>query len=125
LIWPSGLLGHQAFGRRAGSGHGWRRSSAFPLPGGNLTSIHRLETDRIQGLTLTTLPACEDPGDDGVWFANPWLPLRLPINDRIRLWPDDTGVKALHEMWLFGIRFLTLDYRIVRAQDEPRTPRDD
>jgi hypothetical protein len=108
--------------------------TAFPLPGGNLTSIHRLEADRFQGLSLTTLPLADRPGDEGVWFANAWLPLRLPIDDRIRLWPipskpdgvdDDTTVQALHEMWLFGIRFLTLEYRIVHAKDQSRNPRDD
>lgn len=104
---------------------------AFPLPGGNLTSILRLEAlpDRAgpSGVLLTTFHAPDAIGDEGVYFANRILPLRLPIDETIRVWPagggDDrarTGepatagatVLARHDMWLCGLRCLTLHYAI-------------
>lgn len=104
---------------------------AFPLPGGNLTSILRLECLEAgagaAGLLLTTLPMPGGKGDEGVYFANRVLPVRLPLNETIRVWPagqsrvpPDGGaseqaaptIVARHDMWLFGIKFLTLDYAI-------------
>ena len=99
---------------------------AFPLPLGNLTSILRLETLAVggnpDGVLLTTLPAPGQPGDEGVYFANRLLPVRLPFDETIRVWPVPLGgeddrrarvgatVAARHDVWLFGIRFLTLHY---------------
>lgn len=104
---------------------------AFPLPGGNLTSILRLElleTGRgLNGVLLTTLPGPNGRGDEGVYFANPLLPIRLPLNETIRVRPAAppglpsgsaegtwavAPIIARHDMWLFGIKFLTLDYAI-------------
>ncbi len=102
---------------------------AFPLPGGNVTSILRLEAlgsgRAPKGVLLTTLPAPSGLGDEGVYFANRILPLRLPIDETIRVWPreaaetpieaagtGDVTVVARHDIWLFGIRLLTLDYAI-------------
>ncbi len=101
---------------------------AFPLPWGNITSILRLDpipTGRPgdDGLVLTTLSHRASMGDQGVYFMNQLLPIRLPINETIRVWPATAAdspidrdkepqatVVARHEMWIFGIKFLTLDY---------------
>ena len=104
---------------------------AFPLPGGNLTSILRIQSmaagEGPSGVLLTTrhLPDCT--GDEGIYFVNSLLPIRLPMNETIRVWavvmpgvpiqPGRPGsetatVVARHDMWLFGTRFLTLDYYI-------------
>ena len=112
---------------------------AFPYFAGNLSSILRLEelpasSASGSGVLLTTLP--RDPrspravGDEGVYFATPLLPVRLPINETIRVWPADAKglpftpeypgpagrvlVTARHDMWLFGFPFLYLDYYIFR-----------
>jgi hypothetical protein len=67
-------------------------------------------------------------GDQGVYFAGPFLAIRLPVNETIRVYPGDatyegyppelpTGdVHAEHKMWLFKIHFLTLHYSITRVQ---------
>lgn len=108
---------------------------AFPLPGGNLTSILRLEELPDAGLLLTTLPRSgrtDAVGDEGVYYATPLLPIRLPMNESILVRsaaapgqaplatelgralgaerPAD--LLARHDMWLFGIPFLSLDYYI-------------
>jgi len=108
---------------------------AFPLPGGNLTSILRLEPlktfQATDGVLLTTLSSSEKKGDEGVYLVTPLLPIRLPINETIRVWPTGEGdvpppkskgiaeeirLTARHDMWIFGVRFLTLDYYIYQGQ---------
>jgi hypothetical protein len=97
---------------------------AFPLPLGNLTSILRLETleDCNTGLLLTSFSTRQ--GDQGVYFANRLVPIRLPINETIRVYPGGTFYKgypadfpvgtviAEHKMWILGIHCLTLHYSI-------------
>lgn len=91
---------------------------AFPLPFGNLTSILRLESAPSGGLSLTSLPAGpegNDQGDEGVYFVTRGMPIRLPINETISVTvsaPEGGLVTARHDMWIFGIKFLTLDYSI-------------
>lgn len=104
---------------------------AFPLPGGNLTSILRLEEIRgdggENGLLLTTLPTAKWVGDEGVYYVHRLGILRLPFNETISVWAPGmagipaelkeyqslaTTVLARHEVGLFGIKFLTLDYAI-------------
>ena len=107
---------------------------AFPLPGGNLTSILRITPhtsgDSI-GVILSTLAAADPGGDQGVYFANRLMPVRLPVSETITVWRVDSKnpevmtsgqerpvLRAKHQMWLFGINFLELDYDIF-----PRTIR--
>jgi hypothetical protein len=84
---------------------------AFPLPGGNLTSVLRWEALEGGGVLLTTHPGAR-PGDQGVYFANRWLPIRLPINETIRVWVDAEGPQARHDIRVLGMAFLTLRYRM-------------
>jgi hypothetical protein len=97
---------------------------AFPLPGGNLTSILRLATTETNkgGVVLSSFSTRQ--GDQGVYFANRLLPIRLPINETIEVFPEGVvyenypanfpvgTILAKHTMWLFGIHFLTLHYSI-------------
>lgn len=103
---------------------------AFPLPYGNLTSVLRLEplgsATGSTGVLLTTFSNPSAPGDEGVYWVCRLIPIRLPINETIRVWaaempevpgdlgpgPKKTTVFARHEMSFFGIHFLTLDYWI-------------
>jgi hypothetical protein len=98
---------------------------AFPIPGGNISSILHLAhvSDLPGALALSTLPAARAGGDQGVYFANKVTPIRLPINEVITVWAVDSAedagtggeqptVKATHEMWICGIKFLKLTYDI-------------
>jgi hypothetical protein len=96
---------------------------AFPLPGGNLSSVLHMgasKSQQGQGVILSTLPSVRLGGDQGVYFANRILPFRLPMNETITVWPPSENgepanapvLKAKHEMWIFGINFLNLDYDI-------------
>ena len=99
---------------------------AFPVPGGNITCILRVESMSTENIRLSTFPLPNTMKDEGVYFVNRFLPIRLPTQETIRVWaagtpgiPADlarwTGAATLvarHDVWLSGIRFLTLDYRI-------------
>jgi hypothetical protein len=105
---------------------------AFPLPGGNLSSILHIAPESSEsihgGVILSTLAASDPDGDQGVYYANRVMPIRLPIDETITVWSVDTGdreatlpsgqepvMRARHQMWLFGINFLNLDYDIFPA----------
>ncbi|MBV9256482.1 MAG: hypothetical protein JO215_00530 [Ktedonobacteraceae bacterium] len=99
---------------------------AFPVPGGNITCIFRVESMSTKGIRLSTFPLTNTIRDEGVYFVNRFLPIRLPAQETIRVWAVGTpGIPAdlecwsaaatllaRHDVWLFGIRLLTLDYRI-------------
>jgi hypothetical protein len=101
---------------------------AFPLPGGNLSSILHIAnvSDPRGAIALSTLPGAHAGGDQGVYFANRVIPVRLPINEVITVWAADEAkdsesdaqrptIKATHEMWICGIKFLELAYDIFPA----------
>lgn len=104
---------------------------AFPLPGGHLTSVLRLNPLPVPGteeqaLQLTSLPIPHF-GDQGVYGVSGRLSVRLPINETITVWvkgtpgfpdlnpPEDLAeapLLASHDMWVFGLYFLRLHYYI-------------
>ena len=96
---------------------------AFPLPGGNLSSILHLNAAKISadglGVVLSTLPSAHQAGDQGVYYVNQLLPIRLPVDESITVWPvtstEGIVLKAKHEMWVFGVNYLNLDYDIFPA----------
>jgi hypothetical protein len=108
---------------------------AFPYPGGNVSSILHMsclgeEKGGARGIILSTLARAHAGGDQGVYFANRFLPVRLPINETITVWAAEkkdapysvaittanVRVLARHEMWLCGLKFLELDYEIFPAE---------
>ena len=100
---------------------------AFPVPGGNITCILRLESMDTGAVLLTTRPLADTMKYEGVYFVNCFLPIRLPVQETILIWAVGTSGKipadleswsgeatllARHNVWIFGIKLLTLDYRI-------------
>lgn len=116
--------------------HQWQNqvymNIAFALPGGHMTSILRLDGLPVSGhshqaLRLTTLFPEHETGDQGVYLISYQQPVRLPLNETITVWCADmpgfekltadpdmqtAPLLALHDMWIFGIRFLRLHYFI-------------
>jgi hypothetical protein len=126
--------------------HQWQGNTymniAFPYPSGNVSSILHLScpgegNEATRAVVLSTLPSAHAGGDQGVYFANRLLPIRLPINETITVWAADkkdapfnvaatnanVRVLARHEMWLCGIKFLELDYEIFPAKAGSNAPR--
>jgi hypothetical protein len=103
---------------------------AFPLIGGNLTSILRLfaipSEQSGSGIVLTTL----GKGDQGVYLTTHGRGLRVPMNETIQVWPRGHPLApsplpcrggaiptlvARHDVWLAGLPLLTLDYAMYRV----------
>jgi hypothetical protein len=109
---------------------------AFPLPGGHLASILRLDplAGTCGGVELSTRTG----GDAGIWlcaraFGRTW-PLRLPLAETIRVWTRDDAAApselrdlappgatsiARHDLWLCGLHYLTLDYAMTPLPAPP------
>jgi len=92
---------------------------AFPLPGACLTSILHLSHADGGGLSLTSRHHEHLEGDQGIYLSMAATSLRLPMDETIVVFPvtpseddPDLCLEARHDMWLFGLRFLTLRYRI-------------
>ena len=97
---------------------------AVPLPWSNLSTI--LHVDALgagshPGIELTT-ESNTDTGDEGLYLVTPLGAIGLPLDQTFRVWAADmpdapsdiTGgnatIIATHEMWIWGRKFLTIDY---------------
>jgi hypothetical protein len=100
---------------------------AFPLPGGNLTSILRMDHHCGTGVRLDSRPAGDNAGDEGVYLVGERIRVRLPMQEAITVTPapaamaspasrepgsSGVGCVARHDLWLFGLHYLRLDYEM-------------
>lgn len=103
----------------------------LPLPWSNLTAILRMENDENEDGTSVRLTSRRRAGhgDEGLYLRTLFVPVRLPMHEEFRVWPADgetstgdrdteTSLSARHEMWLFGRKFLTIDYTIERTSQQ-------
>ncbi|MBL8222781.1 MAG: hypothetical protein JNL62_26310 [Bryobacterales bacterium] len=81
--------------------------------GGNMSSILKF-APHGEGILLTTLWKAKPGGDQGVYWVSRRLPVRLPLDETIWVWPEDGALAARHDMWLCGVRYLRLRYRLLR-----------
>lgn len=113
-------------------------SAAFPLPGGHLTGILRLDAngEDASGRLAVALTSEPKDGDDaGIWYVLGSFAMRVPFGERIRLWAADTdgapaeierdyfeGATILgeHQQRFLGIRLVTHHYWF-----RPLSPRPD
>jgi hypothetical protein len=105
---------------------------AFPLPGGNLAGLLRLDPVRDPagqtiGAELTTRPLGRGPEGAGIWYVWRGPALRLPLDETLSFWPAPAAVpelpgatlEGLHRMRLFGLEFLRTRY-LLRPLSEPQ-----
>jgi len=105
--------------------HGGVRYStvAFPLPLSGFSGVLRFENTAGDGLLLTTHDGDgskeqTDHGDGGLYLVTPFVPVRLPLDKRLRVRVADeddehegeADVVVRHEMYVLGRRFVTLKY---------------
>lgn len=85
---------------------------ALPLPFSNMTGI--LKPKAEDGcLILTSSDKRSDRGDEGIFLSTGTGTFKLPLAERFII--KEQGRKRLcahHRMWLFGIRFLDIQYHI-------------
>ena len=114
-------------------------SAAFPLPGGQVLGILRLDAiGEDEGGRLSVALTSARRGDDaGVRFVLGRVAIRAPLGERIELWaagmrgaPEDLDASAFegttivgrHEQRIFGVRFVTHRYWF-RPVDRAPPPR--
>ena len=105
-------------------------SAAFPLPGGHIMGILRLDAigEDADGRLAVALTSTKHDGDDaGIWYAlgSSGFALPIPLGERLALWapemecaPKDIDadvrvgatIVGRHEQRLFGVRLVTHDY---------------
>jgi hypothetical protein len=91
----------------------------FPLPNGNAIVLMRAEANADASLSLKSIG--NRYGDPGFYFVvhdgsgTIWARYVHSLQEEIRVYPGEPGiVRADHTLWLWGIKFLRLHYRMRR-----------
>ncbi|WP_175614853.1 YndJ family protein [Piscibacillus halophilus] len=80
---------------------------ALPLPGSTMIGVLNLTQEQDQ-LILSSEKV-------GIFLAFREYVMKLPISERFKVWETDVGqLHAQHNMWIFGLPFLSIDYDIER-----------
>jgi len=100
-------------------------STAFPLPGGQIAGILRLDPIGRDDEGRLAVALTSRGGEAGIWYVIGAASIRLPLGEHLALWaagspcaPGDLDASALpgatlvgrHEQRVFGVRFVTHDY---------------
>lgn len=96
---------------------------AFPLPGMNLASVLRFDHAADGAVQLTSVPDADQAGDEGVYLVGRSWRFRLPLQETIMVRAaaaanGGPACRACHDMWLFGLRYLRLEYVMTLAGSE-------
>lgn len=101
-------------------------SVGFPVPEGSFTATLRPQPRRDGGLTLTSRIADGQAGHYLSYVdtdADELTTLAVPgFEEQLDVFVADGVLRATHAFWLFGLAFLTLDYRITRRAEPPGAP---
>lgn len=94
---------------------------ALPVPFGTVTGVLGMNTEDREGKKAYRLSSqsIQEPNylfnEEGVYFTNRYLFIKLPLREEFTIWVEDKKkkeLKAIHELYLFGIRVATLKYDI-------------
>ncbi|KAB2443700.1 YndJ family protein [Bacillus luti] len=85
---------------------------ALPLPYSNMTGILKLRNDNNE-LIITSKLRGNGKGDEGIYLHNRFFTIRLPLAETFII-KEGNGqmLTAHHKMWIFGVKFLEIDYEI-------------
>ena len=91
---------------------------ALPLPYSNMAGILKLRNDK-NNLIITSRLRKSTKGDEGIYLHTRFFTIRLPLAETFTIKEKkDKTLTAYHQMWIFGVRFLEIDYEIERAQEK-------
>jgi len=99
-------------------------AAAFPLPFACLVAILRFDPGPNEGLMVTSSPRPEEgPAGEGIYLSTPLGVLRLPMNERVEVWPKAGSAElvAKHELRVFGVLAFRLHYAITEVAESPET----
>ncbi|MBE5105191.1 YndJ family protein [Bacillus thuringiensis] len=89
---------------------------ALPLPYSNMTGILKLYNDN-HDLIITSKLRENGKGDEGIYLHTRFLTMRLPLAETFIIKESaDHTLTAQHKMWLFGMEFLHIHYKINRIE---------
>ncbi|MDP7979536.1 YndJ family protein [Bacillus multifaciens] len=90
---------------------------ALPLPYANMTGILKLRNDK-NNLIITSRLRNNARGDEGIYLHNRFFTMRLPLEETFTIREKATATLiAHHQMWLFGVKFLEIDYEIEQKEN--------
>ncbi|MBE7121774.1 YndJ family protein [Bacillus cereus] len=89
---------------------------ALPLPYSNMTGILKLCNDD-NALIITSKLRERRKGDEGIYLHTRFFTIRLPLAETFIIKESkDQILEANHRMWIFGVKFLEIDYEIKKIE---------
>jgi hypothetical protein len=89
---------------------------ALPLPYANMTGILKPYNEG-RALCLTSVLRQKGDGDEGIYLHTPFFTIRLPLAETFLLKEEaQGGLTAHHQMWIFGLKFLEINYRMEKRK---------
>ncbi|WP_439875706.1 YndJ family protein [Bacillus mycoides] len=90
----------------------------LPLPYSNMTGVLKL-CNRSNDLIITSKLRRNGKGDEGIYLHTRFFTIRLPLAETFIIKEGaNQRLEANHKMWIFGIKFLEIDYEIKRLEEK-------
>lgn len=88
----------------------------LPLPYSNMTGILKL-CNKNKDLIITSKLRRNGKGDEGIYLHTRFFTIRLPLAETFIIKESkDQILEANHRMWIFGVKFLEIDYEIKKIE---------
>ncbi|MCH4566818.1 YndJ family protein [Bacillus sp. ES1-5] len=89
---------------------------ALPLPYSNMTGVLKL-CNKSNDLIITSKLRESGKGDEGIYLHTRFFTIRLPLAETFIIKEcTDQLLEANHRMWIFGVKFLEIDYEIKKIE---------
>ncbi|MEK4706670.1 YndJ family protein [Bacillus sp. FSL R10-2780] len=90
----------------------------LPLPYSNMTGILKL-CNKNKDLIITSKLRRNGKGDEGIYLHTRFFTIRLPLAETFSIKEStDQILEANHRMWIFGVKFLEIDYEIKKIEEK-------
>lgn len=75
--------------------------------------------NRSNDLIITSKLRRNGKGDEGIYLHTRYFTIRLPLAETFIIKEGANQIlEANHKMWIFGIKFLEIDYEIKRLEEK-------
>ncbi|SDD10346.1 YndJ-like protein [Bacillus wiedmannii] len=89
---------------------------ALPLPYSNMTGVLKL-CNKSNDLIITSKLRRNGKGDEGIYLHTRFFTIRLPLAETFIIKENTNHIlEANHRMWIFGVKFLEIDYEIKKRE---------
>ncbi|OFD44501.1 YndJ family protein [Bacillus mycoides] len=90
----------------------------LPLPYSNMTGVLKL-CNKNKDLIITSKLRRNGKGDEGIYLHTRFFTIRLPLAETFIIKEStDQILEANHRMWIFGVKFLEIDYEIKKIEEK-------